>query len=516
MKRHSHNNTMDSNKVSIILGPPGTGKTTQLLKLVDQCLEAGILPNEICFVSFTRKAAVEAINRAAEKFSKPHHEFPYFKTLHSLAFKQMGMQRSQVMGFGNYIDVARLLGFSISGRGMSEDGTFAGFEKGDRLLFTENLARVQCVDMKTLWETMPDEDLDLLELEQLRDTLVEYKRINAKMDFTDMIAEFNWLKPIPNFKILIVDEAQDLSRIQWQMVDVLADHAEEVYVAGDDDQAIFRWAGADTDYWINLPGSVRVLDQSYRVPAKIAEVANNVIVRCSRRRDKAWKPREELGEVNYIYGVENLDLSQGTWLLLARNGYLLEKYEAYCTMQGYLFDSPNGNRLRGPAWEAVRIWERLRAGKEVVVGDCVKVYEFLSVKERVRYGSKGKLIKLEKDHPQTMLKLEDLKRDWGLLNDSIWHEALDRLSTEDREYFLAALRNGEKVGREPRIKIATIHSVKGGEAENVCVMTDMAMRTWQEMQQNPDDEARVWYVAVTRAKQRLFIIQPQTMRNYDL
>jgi DNA helicase-2/ATP-dependent DNA helicase PcrA len=507
---------MDPEKTSIILGPPGTGKTTQLLKLVDQCMESGILPEEICFVSFTRKAAVEAINRAAEKFNKPHHEFPYFKTLHSMAFKQLGMQRAQVMGFGNWIDIARLLGFSISGRGMSEDGTFAGFEKGDRLLFTENLARVQCTDLRTLWATMPNEDLDILELEQLRDTLAEYKRINAKMDFTDMIAEFNRLKPIPNFKILIVDEAQDLSRIQWNMIDVLAEHAEEVYVAGDDDQSIFRWAGADTDYWINLPGDVRVLDQSYRVPSKIAAVANDIIIRCARRRDKVWKPREELGEVNYIYGVENLDLSQGTWLLLARNGYLLDRYENYCTMQGYLFDSPTGNRLRGPAWEAVRIWERLRAGKKISIVDVAKVYDFMSIKERVRYGSKGKLKELEKREPGTQLNLEDLKRDWGLLTDSIWHEALDKLSTEDREYFLAALRNGEKVGREPRIKINTIHAVKGGEAENVCIMTDMAIRTYQEMQHNPDDEARVWYVAVTRAKQRLFIIQPQTMRNYDI
>lgn len=507
---------MDPDKTNIILGPPGTGKTTTLLGLVDKCLESGILPHEICFLSFTRKAAMEAINRASEKFGRPHHEFPYFKTLHSLAFSRLNLQRAMVMGFGSYIDIARILGISLTGRGMSDDGTFAGYQKGDRLLFTENLARVRNIPLKEQWEMDPDEDLDLLELEQVRDTLAEYKRINVKMDFTDMIHEFNRLRPVPQHKILIVDEAQDLSRIQWDMVDILAEQAEEVYVAGDDDQSIFRWAGADTDYWINLPGSARVLDQSYRVPAKIAEVANDIIMRVSKRRSKAWKPREELGEVQYIYGIENLDLSSGTWLLLARNGYFLDRYEALCTMQGFLFDSPNGNRLRGPAWEAVRIWEKLRAGKEVVIGDALKVYEFMGTRERVRYGAKGKFIAHEKQHPGIMIKLEDLKRDWGLLNDSIWHEALDKLSTEDREYFLAALRNGEKVGREPRIKIATIHSVKGGEAENVCIFTDMAIRTYQEMQSNPDDEARVWYVAVTRAKQRLFIVNAQTNRNFDI
>lgn len=508
---------MNPDTTQIILGPPGTGKTTRLLRIVDELLAGGVQPEEICFLSFTKKAAAVAVERAVEKFQLPPNRFPYFRTLHSLAFQTLGLQRNQVMGFGQYIDVARMLGISISGKGMSEDGTFAGFEKGDRLLFTENLARVKMISVRELWETeLSQEILQIEELEQLHETLNEYKNTNDRMDFTDMIHRFIAEQPVPNFRKLIIDESQDLSRCQWKMVDILSSKAEHTYIAGDDDQAIFRWAGADVDTFINLKGHTEVLGQSYRVPESVSMVAHEIISKCSVRREKEWKPRDEKGAVEHVMGLDMIDMSEGTWLLLARNSFMLKKFEDYCTTGGYLYTSPAGNALRGPAWEAVRIWERLRAGKQVTNTEAIKVYELMSVRERVLYGFKGKLVKLEKANPQGLIDLKTLRESYGLVTDAIWHEALDRLNDEDREYFLAALRRGEKMNREPRIKISTIHGAKGGEAENVVILTDMAMRTYQEYLDNPDDEVRVWYVAVTRALKKLFIVQPQTVRYFDI
>ena len=80
-------------------GPPGTGKTTTLLNQVDALLAGGMAPDEIGYFAFTRKAAHEARDRAVARFNlDPQNDFQYFRTLHSLAFKVLGMTSSEVLG----------------------------------------------------------------------------------------------------------------------------------------------------------------------------------------------------------------------------------------------------------------------------------------------------------------------------------------------------------------------------------------------------------------------------------
>ena len=72
-----------------IFGPPGTGKTENLLKRVQRYLKKGYSPDEICYISFTNKAVDECIDRVRKKFKEYNEDdFKYFRTLHSLARQQ--------------------------------------------------------------------------------------------------------------------------------------------------------------------------------------------------------------------------------------------------------------------------------------------------------------------------------------------------------------------------------------------------------------------------------------------
>lgn len=505
---------MNPDNTQLIFGPPGTGKTTELLRIVDCLMEEGYQPHEICFVAFTRKAANEAKERAMAKFNLRGEQLPLFRTLHSLAFKLLGMKRQDVMGLPDYITIARREGIYITAKGVQEDGTLIGSSKGDRLVFTEMMSRARMMSLKDYWELRPDEDLLLEEVQSLANTIKTYKQDTGKIDFIDMLDMFSRDLTIDfTHKILIVDEAQDLSPIQWNCVKLLAAYADNVYIAGDDDQAIFTWAGADVNRFIECPGSQTVLTKSYRVPVKIQEVAQGIVDQIGTRVEKRWTARKDEGVVEHINSLDQLDMSKGTWLLLGRNVFLLQQYSDYLLSAGYVFDSPLGSPTRGESLRAIVTWEKLRKGDNVSASHACHVYDMMSSKVGVAYGSKTKLEKLAENE---MITLSDLTNNFGLLVTSIWHEALDRIPDVERQYFLAALKRGEKLLKEPRIKVSTIHGVKGGEAENVVLMTDMAQRTFLEFHQDPDSEHRVFFVAVTRAKNCLYIMQPKTKNYYPL
>lgn len=506
---------MNSTNTEIIFGPPGTGKTTDLMRIIEEKIRSGVPSREICCISFTRKAAYEVKTRMMKKFSLAEEDLPWFRTLHSMAFITLGYTKNQMMGKSDYFSIAEQLGIYITLRGINEDGTLVGLSKGDRLLFMENMARTKDISLREYWESQPDEDIDWYELERLAHTLVKYKEANDRQDFTDVIHAFNRNPRVPECQVLIVDEAQDLSPIQWKMVRHIGNYAEHIYIAGDDDQAIFRWAGAESEILLGLEGTRRVLPQSYRIPPAVQLLANRVVQRITRRVGKSWKPREnaEGTGVEFVQDIGSVDLGTGTWLLLARNSYLLGAYEEYCLSQGFVFTSTVGSPFNGDSLHAIRTWESLRRGNACDAADVKRVYSYMSPKVSVAYGAKTNLERIADSHPLT---INELRRSFGLLTTELWHVALDKLNPTEVTYFLTALKRGEKLSREPRIRISTIHSVKGGEADNVVLQTDMAPRTYKEYEENPDDEHRVWYVAVTRAKNKLFIIEPKTNKCYDL
>jgi DNA helicase-2/ATP-dependent DNA helicase PcrA len=71
------------------------------------------------------------------------------------------------------------------------------------------------------------------------------------------------------------------------------------------------------------------------------------------------------------------------------------------------------------------------------------------------------------------------------------------------------LRRGTRVTGKVRVKLSTIHGAKGGEADNVLLLTDLSTKFAREYDRNADDIHRLFYVGLTRARESLHIVLPK-------
>lgn len=501
----------------IILGPPGTGKTTTLLGIVEDELASGTPPDRIGFVSFTRKAAEEARDRAMKRFKLTSRQLPWFRTVHSLCFAALGLSTSEVLEGQKLVEFGEYAGVKVTGSTVSDEGSTFGFEIGDRCLFMENLARVRGITLRQQYDEDSD-DLLWPRVESVALRLAEYKKARGLVDFTDMLSIFAASEWSARLDVLIVDEGQDLSLLQWRVIERLASGARRVVVAGDDDQAIYRWAGAAVEHFVSLPGQERVLDRSWRVPPAVQATALDVLSRVRSRRPKVWSPRSGAeGSVVRVQSLDEIDFGVGEeTLILSRNAcFLRDDAMPLLKSEGILYDFRGATSVRQSLVEAILDWERLRRGERVSVAEAERIYQQLSVGEGFARGHKKLPHWTDRD---AEVGMDDLVRDGGLLVTDIWHDAFTRVTPTDRAYMLKALRRGEKMTRKPTVRLSTIHGAKGGQAEHVVLIRDVAWRTYREGRDRPEDEARVFYVAATRAKTRLTIVAPQTRsdRAYDI
>ena len=484
-------------KVQIILGPPGTGKTTSLLNIVEEALSRGIPPERIAYLAFTRKAAYEAQERAMAQFGFEEGRFPYFRTLHSLAFRELGMQRDEVMTDSHYRKFGKAMGIEFRGIYDENIGLHTGDGLGDKCSRIESLARMGLRNIEDQMAITNIDDLSTHAVKQYHSALVAYKKDNGVYDFTDMLEKYNSQLPVD---ICIFDEAQDLSSAQYKMAILAASLASEVYIAGDDDQAIFGWAGADVDKFLNLKGQKTTLPNSHRIPKKVHSLANDVVRRIKNRYPKKWAPKKQEGDVIYVTNEQDIDFSEsGSWMLLSRSKYLLYRLKQAVRQQGYAYTINNRSSLESEETRAIIAWESLRKGKSISQHEAKNLVNFLAFNPD--------LIKQD-SYMMADLGLPDAAKDYD------WMTMLKGIAPDEREYLRSCMRNGEKFSDKPRITISTIHQSKGGEADNLVLLTDMGKLSWENL--GSDEENRVWYVALTRAKENLYLIQPRGLRYFSI
>lgn len=483
------------------------------MHLLEQELLSGVSPEQVAYVSFTRKAVEEARGRAAAVVGGGR-SMDYFRTIHSLCFSECGRTKTDMLSGEHMIEIGQALGITFGGGRVDETtGLVSGDADGDKFLFLDGLARARCVSLQQQWREYNDQNIDWYALDRTARAVNAYKRLHGLRDFTDLLEEYVEQGSPLDIKVAFVDEAQDLSPLQWKVLQLMLSQAERVYIAGDDDQAIYRWSGADVDSFLQLGGEREVLQQSWRCPVAVRALAGKIVGRIKRRIEKSWAPKKELGSVEYIHELEQLRPQEweGNTLLLARNTYMLGRYVTslitagvpYLNQAGY--SSVPDRHVRG-----IQAWEALRAGKFISAQDARLVYD-LTTMAFVKRGFKS-LPDLKQD---ARVNLEMLQHMHGFTGTAApWYEILKGIGDAKISYYRSILRHGLSLSRTPTIQLQTIHGVKGGEADTVVVMPDMAKRTWEGYEAMPDDEHRVAYVAVSRAKKNLLILPPVTNKAY--
>ena len=486
-----------------ILGPPGTGKTTKLIKYVKTFVKLGTPIDKIGYFAFTTKAANEAIDRMLDyhtAFSRK--DLKYFRTLHSLAFTQLGMKKAQVMQDEHYEDIGRKLGIEVTVYSNGEEKT--GFVDSDSEYFNIiNAARIKNVSIEDEYNTdMYSEDIDKHQLQILKDEVENYKQAYGLVDFTDMIEKFNMAELCPKYDVVFVDEAQDLSPIQWKMYDILKKNSKYVILAGDDDQAIYGWAGADVKRFQDEKAKDIILPQSYRVPQSVQHIADQILNRIpnDRRIKKQWAPRPEPGTTNHITTIEDAPLHDGDWLILARTNDKLRKLKPTLRDMAIYFELKGRKSYKTRLYTAIKNYTRWTTGDKLSLSEIKDLFEFL-----------------EEESP-TEERMYDLF-EWGYAKTQEWYDVF-KTDPEESLYIREMLRLKEELSKPARVKLSTIHAAKGGEATNVLLILDNTKKIRDAIEKSEDkhdEEQRVWYVGVTRTKQNLYILTAKHEdKGYDI
>jgi superfamily I DNA/RNA helicase len=156
---------------------------------------------------------------------------------------------------------------------------------------------------------------------------------------------------------------------------------------------------------------------------------------------------------------------------------------------------------------AVLGWETLRKGQQVPFSVVKTIYKYLDPSFILR-GHKG----LRTADHDALYAMSDLRERYGLQTEALWHEVLTKISEDRRRYIISLLRRGVKLSGKAPIRLSTIHGAKGGEADNVLLISDLTTKFSLDYERDSDSVNRLLYVGVTRARQSLHIVMPKNVQ----
>jgi DNA helicase-2/ATP-dependent DNA helicase PcrA len=533
-----------------IFGPPGTGKTTNLGRQVTRAVEK-YGADAVLVTSFSRTSAAELAGRDLPISSN------HIGTLHSHCFHALGEPPIAEANVGEWnrknphlaITPAKKYG-TLNGENTAEDENGENARGGDSVLQELNRLRGLMID-QNLWPA---------NIRDFERKWSHYKRGFGLFDFCDLIhtclRDFTVAPNSPS--VILADEVQDLNAMQLQLIRKWGNRTQYFILAGDDDQTIYWFTGASPTAIVdpNIPEDHKIiLNQSYRLPHTIYQLANELIHRLTRRQEKVYLPRPALGSVHrltggtykspeyFILSTAMKHLEQGkTIMFLASCAYMLKPLIRVLSKNAIPFHNPY--RKANGFWNPLRTGRRSTPANRILsflVGhpehgeaavswthaDLALWAELLCENGTFRNGAKAQPGAFPMKDALTIEQLRDIFEPSAFRSLQIacasghramlgWWRSRVAAGFQSRIQFpadVALHRGAQSLVEVPRVVVGTIHSVKGGQADVVYLFPDMSRAgdaQYQRVGLSRDSMIRIFYVGTTRARETLYLCQRDT------
>lgn len=340
---------------AMVLAGPGSGKTTVITHRIKNLIEkAEVRPENILVVTFTKAAAISMQKRFSTLMNGGKGQLVTFGTFHSVFYKILRKSRryeaTEILSERQKTDYIReIIGrYGISSNDISELSqniiNDIGNIKGNMLNAQEY--EPSCCKKEDFIKVYNAYNLEL--------------KKDGKMDFDDILREC-YLLLCENhtileqwrelYKYILIDEFQDINRIQMNIIELLASSLNNIFVVGDDDQSIYGFRGARPEIMIEFKdyypeAELIVLDVNYRSTQSIINVAGRVIENNKTRLDKCahannnkdFQPdirkfRNQVEELKFVVSkikeYENQGISLSEMAILVRNNSQVQEISSF-------------------------------------------------------------------------------------------------------------------------------------------------------------------------------------------